>query len=134
MGSTANGEEAVGAYPFTPIVLDTTLHDLLSQDGDNPVKESLCNAKPNSDPNYLAIPTNNKYLITSAQLSSGEDLAHLQLENTSYLLSFWAGPMEVNLVGSEGWSEDNTLGAKAIDQKARTSFSVLSEHQRPRVR
>ena len=110
MDSTVNGE-ADGDYPFTPIVLDTTLHELLSQDGDKPVKESLCNSKPNSDPNYLAIPTNNKYLITSAQLSSGEDLAHLQLENTAYLLSFWAGPMEVNLVASEGWSSDGSLSA-----------------------
>lgn len=133
MGSTANGE-VEGEYPFSPIVLDTTFHKLLTQDGDTPVRETLCNSKPNSDPDYLAIPTNNKYLITSAKLSSGEDLAHLQLENTAYLLSFWAGPMEVNLVGSEGWSPDKSLGAKAMDEKARKSFSVLTEHQRPKVR
>ena len=133
MGSVTN-DITSHKHPFPPIVLDTTLHQLLSQDWEGPVKESLCNAKPNADPRHKAVPTNNKYLTTSANLSDGNDLAHLQLENTSYLLSFWAGPMEVNLVGSEGWSDDPTLSRAAVDEKGRISFSVLTEEQRPKVR
>ena len=118
---------------FPPIVLDTTLHDLLAQDK-SPVTESLCNVKPNPEPKFQAVPTNYKYLITSTPGTNGDDLAHLQMENVSYLLSFWAGRMEVCLLASEGWSEDDTLTQKVVESNAVKAWSVLEEDQRPKPR
>ena len=76
---------------------------------------------------YLA----DKYLITSSQASDASDLAHLQLENVNFLLSFWAGRMEVPFVACEGWSDDETLSRDAIHGKAVRSFQVLHKQQRP---
>jgi hypothetical protein len=42
MGSVPEGEETILVpYPFEPIVLDTTLHELLSEEADGPHGESL---------------------------------------------------------------------------------------------
>ena len=114
------------------MVLDPTLYDLLAEDSDGPVKESLCNVQPNCDARYKAIPHNDKYLITSSQASDGNDLAHLQLENVSYLLSFWAGRMDVSMVAANGYVDDYTLTRDRIEANAVRSFSILNEDQRPR--
>lgn len=129
-----NGDVAPKGRTFPPVVLDTTLYDLLAEDSNGSVNESLCNVKPNVDPKYPAAPLNNKYLITSPQLDDKDALAHLQLENTSYLLSFWAGPMEVLFVGAEGFSNDELLSRRGIEQNATEAFKVFREDQRPTVR
>ena len=120
---------------FPPVVLDATLLDLLKLDQrDGEQIETLCKFKPNSEFKYgHAVPLNNKYIIHSAQVGSGEDLAHLQLENTSHLLMFFAGPMNVIFIGSEGNVDDSSLSRDAVDQNAKRSFSVIEESQRPNI-
>lgn len=49
MGSKPDGGDGASMHPFKPIELDTTLYELLAQDAEGPVKESLCNMKPNAD-------------------------------------------------------------------------------------
>ena len=96
-----NGEINGETSAFPPVVLDKTLYDLLLEgQTDNEVTETLCNLKPNSNTEYgEAVPLNNKYIIHSAQVGNGDDLAHLQLENCSHLLMFFAGPMNVVFLG-----------------------------------
>lgn len=131
MAATANDEAKSRGHKFPEIVLDTTLAELLAEDPDAKGIESLCNIKPCADPRHKSVPLNKKYLITSTQASDENDLAHLQLENVSYLLSFWAGCMEIPLIACEGWSNDDTLTSDTINANARKSFSVLNEKQRP---
>lgn len=119
---------------FPEIILDTTLAELLAEEPDWNVEEALCNIKPCADPRHKTIPLNKKYLITSTAINDENDLAHLQLENVSYLLSFWAGHMEVPMIACEGLSNDDTLTKEVIDENARTGFSVLNEEQRPWAR
>ena len=125
------------------ITLSPTLFSLLSLDTPADQIESLCLIKPNSDARYGSqVPRNDKYLIHSAQVGDGNDLAHLQLENCSHLLMFFAGGMEVTFVAAEGQDEDGgddggTLTRKAVDGNAEESFGVLSadsEGGRPRIR
>ena len=120
---------------FPPVVLDTTLNDLLLESStDNQVDETLCQLKPNSDPQYgEAVPLSNKYIIHSAQVGNGDDLAHLQLENCSHLLMFFAGPMKVMFLGSEGQSDDPTLSKKAVDDNAKRSFNIIQKDQQPKI-
>ena len=114
--------------------LDNTLYDLLLQECPNGViDEDLCHLKPNSDERYKQIPFNNKYIITSAAASSGGDLAHVQMENVSDLLMFFAGPMKVIYLASEGSSDDETLCIDVVNENAEKSFSVLNAAQRPKA-
>ena len=120
---------------FPPVKLDATLYDFLKLDQrEGEVIETLCKLKPNSDYKYgTAVPLNEKYIIHSAQVDTGEDLAHLQLENTSHLLMFFAGPMNVIFMGSEGNVDDDSLSRDAIDKNARRAFDVIHESQRPKI-
>ena len=124
------------ATSFPPVSLNTTLFDLLQAGLVNGEKiESLCNLKPNSDLEYgTAVPLSNKYIIHSAQVNSADDLAHLQLENCSHLLMFFAGPMNVIFLAAEGQSDDPTLTQKAVDRNAKRSFGVIQESQRPIIK
>lgn len=131
MAGTTNGEVTEQGRKFPEIILDTTLAELLAEEPDYKIKESLCNIKPCADPRHKSLPLNKKYLITSRQVNDENDLAHLQLENISYLLSFWAGRMEVPMIACEGRSNDDTLSRETIDENARKGFSVLNEKQRP---
>ena len=118
---------------FPPVVLDTTLYQLLLDD--LPAGEALetyCTVKPNSDPQHgEAVPLSNKYIIHAAQLDDSDDLAHLQLEICSYLLMFFCGPMKVIFLGAEGASKDPTLSQKVVDENAKRSFAVIALEQRP---
>ena len=129
--ATINGDTP----SFPPVILDKTLHDLLLEGNpDSKVEETLCKLKPNSDTSYgEAVPLSNKYIIHSAQVGSGDDLAHLQLENCSHLLMFFAGPMKVVFMGAEGKSKDPTLSRDAVDQNAKKSFGVIEESQQPQI-
>lgn len=131
MAATTNG----GPKSIPLVKLDSTLYDLLKADlKDGEEMEALCKLKPNSDPQYgHAVPFNDKYIIHSAQVSTAENLAHLQLENTSHLLMFFAGPMRVLFMGSEGNTDDPTLSAEDVGKNAARSFSVIQESQRPRI-
>ena len=124
------------AHKFPPVVLDVTLHDLLKADlKDGEELESFCQLKPNSDHQYgEAVPLCDKYIIHSAQSGSANDLAHLQLENCSHLLLFFAGPMNVVFLAAEGKSDDPTLTREAIDENAKRSFGVIQESQIPRIK
>ena len=124
------------AHKFPPVVLDVTLHDLLKDDLDKDEElESFCQLKPNSDHKYgEAVPLCDKYIIHSAQSGSADDLAHLQLENCSHLLLFFAGPMNVVFLAAEGKSDDPTLKREVIDENAKRSFGVIQESQRPRIK
>lgn len=118
----------------TPAVtLNTTLYDQLKEDlRDGEEVESLCLIKPNSDKSYgQAVPLSDKYIIHSAQVGDGDDLAHLQLENCSHLLMFFAGRMDVIFLGSEGRSDDPTLSRDEVDRNAKRSFGTIQESQRP---
>ena len=142
-----------------PVKLDTTLYDLLLADlsdhengpsgivnGDSPPSstdkqqrstfdETLCHVKPTSN-NRIgpAVIVNNKYLLTSDQSANGSELAHLQLENCSHLLMFFAGPIDVLFIAcDEHCDDDPTLGRATIDKNAQRSFAVIAEQQRPRV-
>ena len=138
-----------------PVKLDTTLYDLLSADlPDNEhtsdkvnvasvisdaqqtsFSETLCHVKPTSN-NKIgpSIILNNKYLLTSDQSDNGPVLAHLQLENCSHLLMFFAGPMDVIFIGCEdNCDHDSTLGKEAVHKNAERSFRVIAQNQRPRV-
>lgn len=131
-------DEAHSASKSVPlVVLNTTLYDLLAEEqkeSDGPI-ETLCKLKPNSDTQYgKAVPLSNKYIIHSAQVDTGDDLAHLQLENTSYLLMFFAGPMNVVFLACEGETEDETLFKESVDRNARRSFAVIQEKQRPKIK
>ena len=130
-----NGETNGETSKFPPVVLDTTLHDLILEgQTEKEVTEALCQFKPNSDTRYgEAVPFNDKYIIHSAQVGNGDDLAHLQLENCSHLLMFFAGPMSVIFMGSEGRTEDPTLSREAVDQNAKRSFGVIQKSQQPNV-
>lgn len=121
---------------FPPVTLDATLYDFLKLDQrEGEEIETLCKFKPNSDPQYgTAVPFNNKYIIHSAQVGSGDDLAHLQLENTSHLLMFFAGPMNTIFIGCEGHTDDSSLMQKAVDDNAHRAFSVIHESQRPKIK
>ena len=119
-----------------PVVLNTTLYDLLKAElTDGEQVETLCQLKPNSDTQYgTAVPLSNKYIIHSAQVDSADDLAHLQLENCSHLLMFFAGPMNVIFLAAEGETDDPTLSREAVDRNAKKSFGVIQESQRPIIR
>jgi hypothetical protein len=80
-----------------------------------------------------AVPLSDKYIIHSAQVANGNDLAHLQLENCSHLLMFFAGAMDVMFLGCDGKTDDETLSSKAIDGNAKRSFGVIQESQRPNI-
>jgi hypothetical protein len=120
---------------FPPVVLDTTLKDLLySEQPPDEALETLCLLKPNSDHQYgSAVPLSDKYIIHSAQVANGDDLAHLQLENCSHLLMFFAGPMNVMFLGCDGKTDDDTLRGECIDRNAKRSFGVIQESQRPNI-
>lgn len=125
-----------GENSFPPVVLDKTLYDMLAADqpdGEN--IETLCKLKPNSDTQYgTAVPLSNKYIIHSAQTDTAAELAHLQLENTSHLLMFFAGPMNVLFLACEGEIDDPTLSRESIDANAKRSFGVINEKQRPKIK
>lgn len=131
MASTTNGDTVNQGHKFPPIVLDTTLSQLLAEDPDYVMNESLCNIKPCADPRHKTVPVNKKYLITSTKTDDENDLAHLQLENVNYLLSFWAGHMPVAMMACEGYNTDDTLTREVIDQNARRGFAALNDKQRP---
>lgn len=126
---TTNGT----THDFPLVVFDTTLQELLQSDlKDGETLEAICQLKPNSDRKYgEAVPLSNKYIIHSAQVGNGDDLAHLQLENCSHLLLFFAGHMDVIFLGAEGKSQDSTLSQESIDGNAKRSFGVIQESQRP---
>ena len=127
-----NGEN----HTFPPVILDTTFYDLLQEDeAGSGALETLCQVKPNSDGKYgEAVPLSNKYIIHSAQVGSRDDLAHLQLENCSHLLMFFAGRMNVLFLGSEGQSDDPSLTKRSVDENAKKSFGIIQESQRPRIK
>lgn len=129
----SNGKVSKETGSIPPVVLNTTLYDLLKDDlADNERVETLCNLKPNSDNQYgTAVPLSNKYIIHSAQVDSADELAHLQLENCSHLLMFFAGRMNVIFLAAEGESDDPTLAREAVDRNANRSFGVIQESQRP---
>jgi hypothetical protein len=132
---TAATIKADSSNRFPPVVLDTTLKDLLysEQPADEPL-ETLCLLKPNSDHKYgKSVPLSDKYIIHSAQVANGDDLAHLQLENCSHLLMFFAGAMDVMFLGCDGKTDDETLSSEAIDRNAKRSFGVIQESQRPNI-
>lgn len=131
MAAIVNGTTSGKGRNFPEIILDTTLAELLAEERDDKLNQALCNIKPCADPRHKTVPLNRKYLITSTKAGDENDLAHLQLENVSYLLSFWAGHMEVPLVACEGYSTDDTLTAETIDDNAKKGFAVLNERQRP---
>ena len=112
------------------------MYDLLKAElTDGEQVETLCQLKPNSDTQYgTAVPLSNKYIIHSAQVDSADDLAHLQLENCSHLLMFFAGPMNVIFLAAEGETDDPTLSREAVDRNAKKSFGVIQESQRPIIR
>lgn len=118
-----------------PVVLDKTLHDFLTEDlEDGEEVEAQCAIKPHSDPAFgEAVPLSSKYLIHCAQVGNPDDLAHLQLEICSFLLNFFAGPMNIIMVGSEGDTADESLYRDAVHENALECFSVIDERQRPRV-
>lgn len=126
----------VGTKPtIPPVVLDKTLYDFLSEDlEDGEEVEAQCAIKPHSDPAFgEAVPLSSKYLIHCAQVGNPDDLAHLQLEICSFLLNFFAGPMNIIMVGSEGDTADESLYRDAVHENAVECFSVIDERQRPRV-
>ena len=135
-----------------PVRLDTTLYDLLEADlSDNATAssdingktsqqrttfdETLCHVKPTSNNRIgSAVIVNNKYLLTSDQSDNGSELAHLQLENCSHLLMFFAGPIDVLFIACDDHChDDSTLGMAAVDKNAQRSFAVIAEEQRPKV-
>lgn len=129
---TAAPSHQEGGFPH--IELDTTLYDLYSAeypDHNGEVPETLCHFKPNADRRYKEIPLNNKFLITSSNVASGSDLAHLQLENVSNLLMFPVGRGKVAYVASEGISDDPSLSRESVDAAAKRGFMILPENQRP---
>lgn len=117
---------------FPPVRLDSTLHQLLKDDG--VPDESLCNVKPTADNKIGSVLiVNDKYLLTSAQSDDAPTLAHLNLENCSHLLMFFAGPKNVIFVGCEDHTDDPSLSGEAIHKNAERSFGVIAEDQRPKV-
>ena len=124
------------SHRFPPVQLDVTLYDLLKPElRDGEKLEAFCQLKPNSDHSYgEAIPLNDKYIIHSAQSGDRDELAHLQLENCSHLLLFFAGPLDVIFLGSEGKTEDTSLSRDAVDANAKTSFGVIQESQMPKIK
>lgn len=118
-----------------PVVLDKTLYDFLSEDlEDGEEVEAQCAVKPHSDPAFgEAVPLSSKYLIHCAQVGNPDDLAHLQLEICSFLLNFFAGPMNIIMIGSEGDTADESLYRDAVHENAEKCFSVIDQRQRPRV-
>ena len=125
-----------GTHKFPPVVLDVTLYDLLKPElKDGEKLETFCQLKPNSDKSYgEAIPLCDKYIIHSAQSGDGDELAHLQLENCSHLLLFFAGPLDVIFLASEGKTDDETLKKDAVDANARRSFGVIQQSQVPNIK
>lgn len=124
-------------HQFPPIELDFTLADVLKQGQHDEAldAETVCMLKPNSDRQYgTAVPLSDKYIIHSAQTDSGDDLAHLQLENCSHLLLFFNGPTNVMFVACEGETDDETLYRKSMHDNAIKSFSIIKEDQRPIVK
>lgn len=134
MKTETNGDGTGHKRRLPEITLDTPLAELLAEDFNGELNESICNFKPCADPRHKTVPLNKKYLITSTNADNDNDLAHLQLENVAYLLSFWVGHIEVAMVACEGLSDDKTLTREAISANARTAFSVLNEKQRPLAR
>ena len=120
---------------FPLIELDVTLYELLSAElQDSEKLETFCQLKPNSDHSYgEAIPLCDKYIIHSAQSGDSDELAHLQLENCSHLLLFFAGPVNVVFLAADGKSKDPTLKKDAVDSNAHRSFGVIQESQRPKI-
>ena len=90
--------------------------------------------KPNSEAEHEAIPQNDKFIITSTPVSDTAALAHMQLENVTNLLAFWAGAMKLAYVASEGLTEDESMNRSAVAKKAERNFSVLEKRQRPDIR
>jgi hypothetical protein len=123
-------------HKFPPVVLDVTLYDLLKPElRDGEELETFCQLKPNSDRSYgEAIPLCDKYIIHSAQSGDGDELAHLQLENCSHLLLFFAGPLDVIFLASEGKTDDETLKRDAVDANAKRSFGVIQQSQIPNIK
>lgn len=119
---------------FPPVELDFTLADVLKEGWDGKDVETVCKLKPNSDHQYgSAVPLSDKYIIHSAQIDNGDDLAHLQLENCCHLLLFFNGPTNVMFVACEGETDDESLYKESMHQNAVKSFSVIREDQRPKV-
>lgn len=122
---------------FPTITLDYTLNDLLKQEPDatkdGVVIESLCHAKPNSERKHNAIPQNDKFIITSTPVQDTAALAHMQLENVTNLLSFWAGAMKVIYIASDGKTDDETMSRSNVARTANRNFSVLDKSQRPTI-
>lgn len=120
---------------FPPVELDFTLADVLKEGKpDSEELETVCMLKPNSDHQYgTAVPLSDKYIIHSAQIDDGDDLAHLQLENCCHLLLFFNGPTNVLFVACEGETNDESLYKDGIHQNAVKSFGIIREDQRPNV-
>lgn len=60
-------------HVYPPVVLDTTLYDLVRDEG--LANETACHLKPNSDPSFgEAVPLSRKYIIHSAQVGTRDDL------------------------------------------------------------
>lgn len=129
--ATTNGDKSTRGHKIPEIYLDITLAELLAGDNNGQLGESLCSFKPCADPRHTTVPLNKKFLITSTKAKDSADIAHLQLENVSYLLSWWAGHMEVLMVACEGRTDDPTLTRQAIEKNAKLGFSVVNEKQRP---
>lgn len=123
---------------FPEITLDTTLAELLRDQPDTikdgAVIETLCHMKPNSEAEHEAIPQNDKFIITSTPVKDTAALAHMQLENVTNLLSFWAGPMKLAYVASDGLTDDSSMYKNAVAAKAERNFSVLEKRQRPEIK
>lgn len=120
---------------FPPVELDFTLADVLKEgQSDGEEQETVCKLKPNSDHQYgSAVPLSDKYIIHSAQVDDGDDLAHLQLENCSHLLLFFNGPTNVMFVACEGETDDESLYRESMHRNAVNSFNVIKEEQRPKI-
>ena len=128
--SNTNGQHS----RFPPVRFDTTLHDMFLDGREGPLGDWYCSLKPNSDLSYGGtVPVNQKYIIHSAQVGTASDLAHLQMEITSYLLMFYAGPMKVVFMGAEGDTEDETLYKATVAANAKRSYDVIDEAQRPKI-
>ena len=126
---------------FPPVVLNTTLADFLKAEDPSGSLETFCCIKPNSDKQYgTAVPLSDKYIIHSAQVDTGDDLAHLQLEICSYLLMFFAGKMNVMMVACEGETKRYTkkvltemLSIASVSSR-RVNVPLSSRHHNPSAR
>lgn len=79
------------------------------------------------------MPISRKHLIHCAQVGHSDDLAHLNLEICCFLLNFFAGPMKIIFIASEGHTNDKLLTQQAMYRNAINNFTVLHPDQRPEI-